>query len=97
MNHTTEAPFSFDGHGINNAKGERLFTCARHHKDNGGGYVLYDGDHKRIGALLASAPDLLAALAAGLHHWHADGRNFHKTEPQWLAQARAAIAKATGQ
>lgn len=46
--------------------------------------------------LIAAAPDLLAALKAALRHWHADGRNFYKTEPAWLAQARAAIAKATG-
>ena len=50
--------------------------------------------------LIATAPELLAACKAVVDAWHANDSNFerelNKGTPTWLAEARAAIAKATG-
>jgi hypothetical protein len=59
---TTHTPFNYDGHGINDATGQRLFTGQRKHADNGGGYVLENDERAAVGKLLAAAPELLAAL-----------------------------------
>ena len=40
--------------------------------------------------------DLVAALYAGLRHWH-DTAGYPRKEPKWLAPARAALAKAKGE
>ena len=49
------------------------------------------------GRLIAAAPDLLAALEVVVADWTAQfERNGHKA-PAWCKQARAAIAKATGE
>lgn len=52
-------PFSYDGHGINDARGERLFTCARLGEREGSGYALLFNERAEIGELFAAAPDLL--------------------------------------
>lgn len=56
------APFSFDGHGINGADGQRLATMPRP--------VPYDKtaiEYDNTGRLLAAAPALLDALRGIIH------------------------------
>ena len=53
-------------------------------------------DGKVNARLIASAPDLLAALRDAVEWWHADGRNITRREPDWLPAARSAIARAEG-
>ena len=37
--------------------------------------------------------DLEIAAMAALHHWHANGRNFHRREPAYLALLRSALER----
>ena len=83
---------SYDGCGINSREHGRIFTAARHHKDNGGGFILDDKERERVGVLMASAPELLEALKdllAILPYYE------HKDRAK-VEAARQAIAKAEG-
>lgn len=54
-------------------------------------------DEDRANArLYAAAPDLLAVLEAFVSSLSPDGSEDRDHDPDWLADARAAIAKATG-
>jgi TPP-dependent trihydroxycyclohexane-1,2-dione (THcHDO) dehydratase len=46
--------------------------------------------------LIASAPELLEALRTALKGWEVEFEYLAKRTPEWVTQARAAIAKATG-
>ena len=95
---------SYDGCGINSREHGRIFTAARHHKDNGGGFILDDKERERVGVLMASAPELLEALKEavsfiGLKHGWND-QSYQTTDGRviWFCadKARQAIAKAEG-
>ena len=47
--------------------------------------------------LIASAPDLLAALKRAFYSWYDNPRHLEVLEPEWVGMARAAIAKATNE
>lgn len=57
-------PYHFDGHGINagDQYATRLLTFARHHVDDGGGYVLNSDGRRRVGETMARAFELCDAL-----------------------------------
>lgn len=52
------AKLHYDGHGINDATGQRLFTRQRTHADQGGGYVQTDAEARALAELMAMAPGL---------------------------------------
>ncbi len=62
-----QSPFSFDGHGINDAKGQRLAKMSdcsvlpKHLWTTGKPCAELNPEFDRVGNLLAAAPDLLAA------------------------------------
>ena len=96
---------NYDGCGINAsglpqvlAGSLRIFTAARHHKDNGGGFVLEDAERRRIGELMAAAPEMLALLRQGLTPKHpADNRGPCLCSGcEWNRAAMALIARAEG-
>jgi hypothetical protein len=59
--------------------------------------VLSPSHHaERDASLLASAPDLLAALRGALAWWSSDERRTLEKEPEWVQDARDAITKAGG-
>ncbi len=59
---TKRNALTYDGHGLNNANGDRVITWQRKNADNGGGYVLERDEREVLGPILAAAPELLKAL-----------------------------------
>lgn len=55
-----------------------------------------DFDAEADANLIAAAPDLLAALEVVVRDWTAQFERSGHLAPAWCQQARAAIAKATG-
>ena len=47
--------------------------------------------------LIAAAPDLLEALETALDGWQREFEYLAKRTPEWVTEARHAIAKATGE
>ena len=62
------------------------------------GRVFHEGGREESYAnarLITAAPELLAACQAVIDEWHSKNSNFHTRKPQYLEQARKAIAHAT--
>lgn len=53
-------------------------------------------EHATKARLIAAAPELLQALQAVVTHWTSQFERRGHQAPDWCKQARAAIAKATG-
>lgn len=63
------APFRFDGHGVNDAHGNRLATLTKPSDYNDMNSAEWK-NHRRIGELLGMAPTLLGALEDALVYMH---------------------------
>jgi len=88
----TPTPYRFDGHGINDANGQRIAKMSEcgtiPQYIQGVVRITRNPEFDRVGYLLAAAPELLEALRAC-----ADRLGEMDCGPEW-EQARAAIAKA---
>ncbi len=83
------APFHFDGHGINDADGNRIGKANINRYDRRSRI-----EYSEVSRLFAAAPELLAALKFLVREARASGII---PQESCMVQALAAIAKAEGQ
>lgn len=74
--------------------GKSPLVCALEYSK--GGPILH-AESEANARLIAASPDLLDALQNTVNHWSAQFERRGHLAPDWCKQARAAIAKATGE
>ena len=95
MNKTKHTPGPWTAH---DDDGTGTLPCVLSDKVNAGGnFYVAQCNVFEDARLIAAAPDSLKAAEDALAWWHSIPAHFEAKEPPWVAECRAAIAKAKGE